>query len=146
MIERSLGDAVALARAFLHFCSVENRNSAACVMDEAGPFERVGRIGYTRPTHSEHHGKKFLGEREIARLHTILSHQEPATTPLFEQMKGVAGDRLRDLVEERVRIMEHCLWYTSVPLHLPSEKIRSHFQAGTPNLHVGTRGRVLVTK
>jgi hypothetical protein len=121
MIELSFGDAIALAGAFFQSRTVEDGDTAACILDEPGPFERIGGVRYARPSHSEHHGEKLLGEREIARLHTILRHQEPAATPLFQKVKCIASCRLCDLVEECVGIVEHRPLHEGVPLQLRSE-------------------------
>ena len=91
MIELSFRDAIALAGSLLHSRPVEDSDTAACVVDKPVPLERAGRVRYSRPSHSEHHGEELLREREFGRLHAILRHQEPAATPLFQKMKCVAS-------------------------------------------------------
>ena len=120
-IELSFGNGVAFAGALLQPRTVEDADTAACVVDEPSPFERVGCVRYARPPHSEHHGEKLLGEREFTRLHSILRHQEPATTSLFQKVKCIASSRLCDLVEERVGIVEHRPLHRDAPLQLRSE-------------------------
>jgi hypothetical protein len=50
-------------------------------------------------------GRKII--ETVSRVHTVRRHQEPAATPLLQQMKRIACRRLRDLIEERLGIVGH---------------------------------------
>ena len=145
-IELFLGNSIALAGALLHPRTVEDTDRATRVVDKPSPFERVGRVRYARTPHPEHHGEKLLGERETVRMHSILSHEKPATTPLFQKMKCIASSRLGDLIEECVRVAEHHPLHHDAPLQFRSKNARFHFQAGAAHLHIDTRGRFLVAE
>jgi hypothetical protein len=146
LIEIFLGDFIAFASALLQSSSVKDRNAPACIIDESVPLERVGRVRHARSPHSEHHGQKLLGELELTRFHAILRHQQPATTPLFHEMKYVTCRRLRYLFEECVSIMEHQFLQIIVTLHFRPEEVRSHSKAGAGHLHIDARGCLLVAK
>ena len=83
---------------------VEDRDRATRVVDEPRSLQRAGCDGYALSSHTQHHGKELLGERELTGLHSIMRQQEPPATPLFERMKSIAGSRLRHQIEECVRV------------------------------------------
>src|SRR5579863_3078009 len=106
-IKFSLGNAVALAGMADQAAAVDDRDVAAVVADKAGALQSAGRNRNAGTLHAQHHGQEFLREQKLVRLHAVVRHQQPATTSLLYGVKVIARGRLRDLVEEGMRIMKH---------------------------------------
>src|ERR1051325_7793115 len=95
---------VALAGARLEAGAVGDLDAAALVADEPGARQLAGGHGDARTAHAEHLGEELLREVEFARADAVLGHQEPAAHPLLHAVHVIAGSRLRDLVEHRLRV------------------------------------------
>lgn len=80
-------------------CALENRKSAAGVPDQVLLLKRAGRFVYALAPHSQHVRQEFLGELKLARLHSVMSHQQPAGKTSVYRMVLITGGSLGDLCQ-----------------------------------------------
>jgi hypothetical protein len=105
-VEIVAGDSVAFARGGLQALAVEDSHLAAAVRDGARALERLGGDGHGRAPDAEQPGELVVGECKLAGADAVVRHQEPARAALLERVEAVARHRLRDLVEEVLRVAE----------------------------------------
>src|SRR5437764_1819292 len=83
--------AVALTRRGFQLLTIDHGHATTAVGNQPCLLERAGDHRDRWPAHTEHHGDKLLGERELTSSHTVLRHQQPSRQPLFNRVDGVAG-------------------------------------------------------
>src|SRR5207237_7649689 len=72
-----------------------------------GTLQHAGGGCHGGATHTEHLRERFLGQHKLVDVHAVASHQQPACATLDDRVETSAGGVLRDLADERLRVMQH---------------------------------------
>lgn len=87
-------DSVAVARNRFEAGSIQSRERAAAVTDQASFLKRAGSFVYALAPHAQHIGQEFLGELKLTCPHPVPGHQKPASQTSIDRMEAVAGSSL----------------------------------------------------
>jgi hypothetical protein len=99
-------DPVALARRRLQALAVQNRHLASMIPNQAVLLKRPEHVGDTGTAHTEHLRQEFMSDRKLVGCHSVMGHQQPATTALLHGVQAVAGYSLRNLKKEDAVVKE----------------------------------------
>jgi len=127
--------AVAAARNSLESRPFQDRDPAAVIANQ--PFLSQGACGCrdAGAAYSQHVGKKFVRDKEGARVRTVLCHEQPAGKPRIDTMKMTARGGLRKLRHEHVHITVEKRAKRSIGGADGSKARRRHAPRGAMNLY-----------
>src|SRR6478752_6256383 len=78
---------------------------AAAVANDAELVQCTRRRGNAFAPHTKHEREELLGEIErVPPADAIVRHEKPARAALIDRVQAVAGHRLSELVDERLRV------------------------------------------
>jgi len=97
-------DSVAFACDGLEPGAVDDLNVSARMLQDLGIAQLGSHMIDAVPAHAEQPGHLFGGRRDFARVEADAAHEQPSREPLAQRVDGIAGSRLRNLREKRVRI------------------------------------------
>ena len=66
--------------------ALPDRDAPVGVADEPGLLQRARHHADRRALHTEHHRQELMTETEILLMHSVVSHEQPAGTPLRHLM------------------------------------------------------------
>src|ERR1700704_2216409 len=94
VLQLPLDGVIALARGILQLRSIENRDVATVVVNQASPLQNRGGHRHAGASSAQHLRKELLGERQNVLTNAVLAHQKPSRQPLVDFMEAVAGRNL----------------------------------------------------
>ncbi len=98
-IEFAAHYSVTFAGSVLQAFAIADRDVSAPVFDQARALQTTRDDGHAGASRAQHLRKEFVRKFELVAFHTIMGHEQPAATTLFNGVKPVAGSKLRELDE-----------------------------------------------
>src|SRR5262249_24406253 len=98
------GDLITLTGGVLEALPIDDGDPAPAELDKTGLLQDSGGHRHGRSPDPQHVGQELVGHRELVGAYAVLREQEPAGAALLDGVEPVAGNLLRDLDEERLRV------------------------------------------
>src|ERR1700730_7832599 len=132
---------VALASAFPQALQIEHADVSPLVFYETGLLQGIGHDRHARPSHPQHLGDKFLGERKILAADQVPATQEPAREARFDRMDRVTGSRLLRLRQKDLLMPYERGAKCQAPLGEGTDVIHVEDRRGARDLYDGPADR-----
>ena len=111
---------------------VDDLDNSTGVPDQLLLLQTRTCFAYSGAADSEHSAKELLRECKVITTHAIMCLQQPACTPLFHSMHGIASSGLRKLHEQSFRIPPE-----DVPEFLAAGSLSTKVFSLDTNAHAG---------
>jgi len=101
-----LDDFVTFTGRSFHFGTILYLYRPPAVRDEAIPLHRLSDKRYRTAVRPHDLRQKVMGVGQLVPSCAIMHHQEPPAHPLFDRMQGIASGCLRELRNDRLRVVK----------------------------------------
>src|SRR3954468_5673131 len=128
-------DPVALAALPFEVPALEDVDLAAVRRDQTVRAQLREDLRDAGAPHAEHLREELVRERESGRAQPVAGGEQPARATLADGMEAVAGRRLREQREGRLRIPVHRRAELGALFEVPAKRPRWHAEAVAGNLH-----------
>src|SRR5450759_1904608 len=93
-------DVVALAHRVLQGQTIDDRDTAAGIVDDTRSLQLTGRFGDTAARDAEHVGSELLRHQKLVRIQAVEAEEQPPAQLLVDAVMAVAHRGLRHLCDK----------------------------------------------
>jgi hypothetical protein len=116
---------------------IGDQEPGSAVVDQVPFSQTLSNARNTRPVNAQDPRHVFVRDPKFISLASAMESEQPAAKSLFNRMKGIADDALRELFDLRVDVIMKRYLETGVSMYLAFEQISTYDKsgAGDTDLH-----------